>query len=176
MNFLASPEFCKILDNYTDIHGNGVFSLFKELEWLIMKEFQKCISSYIHVSFKDDLTLRERKKNPLELIRNSKIDTLKSLFPGETFLSVRRKDSTVHSYTRIISQCLPIGGTVKDVPCLFHDGYGLQIPQNTILQHCIITLPNSKPIWMASYLKFKTYMNERTWLRILDFHVQHEAV
>lgn len=75
------------------------------------------------------------------------------------------KDSTVHSYTSIISQCLPIGDTVKDVPCLFHDGYGLQNPQNTILQHCIITLS-----------KFKTYMNERTWLQVLDFHVQHEAV
>lgn len=50
--------------------------------------------------FKDDLTLRERKKNLLELIRNSKIDTLKSLFPSETFLSVRKKDSTVqlHQY------------------------------------------------------------------------------
>lgn len=111
-----------------------------------MKEFQKCISSDIHISFKDDLTLRERKKNLLELIRNSKIDTLKSLFPSETFLFVRKKDSTVHSYTSIISQCLPIGGPVKDVPCLFHDGYDLQNPQNTVLQHYIITLSNSKPI------------------------------
>ena len=79
---------------------SGIFSLFRELEGLVMKEFQKCISSDIHVSFKDDLTLRERKKNLLELIRNSKIDTLKSLFPGETFLSVRKNDSTVqlHQY------------------------------------------------------------------------------
>ena len=79
---------------------SGIFSLFRELEWLVMEEFQKCISSDIHVSFKDDLTLRERKKNLLELIRNSKVDTLKSLFPGETFLSVRKNDSTVqlHQY------------------------------------------------------------------------------
>lgn len=102
-----------------------------------MKEFQKHhISSCIHVSFKDDLTFK-REQNLLGLIKNSKIDTLKSLLPSEIFLSVRKKDSTVHSYTIIISKCLPAAGTIKDVPCLFHNGYS---PPNTTLQHYIITL------------------------------------
>lgn len=72
----------------------------------------------------------KKEQNLLELIRTSKIDTLKSLLSSETFLSVRKEDSTGHSHARIISKHLPVAGTIKDVPCFFHDGYS---PRNTTL-------------------------------------------
>lgn len=51
-----------------------------------------------------------------------KIDTMESLLPSQTLLSARKKDSTVHSYTSIIAKCLLGAATMKDAPCLFHDG------------------------------------------------------
>lgn len=54
-------------------------------------------------------------------MRDSKIETQKSLLFSETLLPTRKKYSTMYNHESILSEPLPAAAILKDVPGLFQN-------------------------------------------------------